>query len=51
MTTHVAALAASYDPSLPLAAAGVRIPLWGLPILLVVAGGIALYQKSRDGGR
>ena len=28
--------------------AGVRIPIWGLPILVVVAIGASIYQKKRE---
>jgi hypothetical protein len=36
---------------LPLAEAGFRIPIWGIPILLVLALGVGWYQKSRDADR
>jgi len=31
--------------------AGVRIPIWGLPILIVAAIAASIYQKNRDKNR
>ena len=36
---------------LQLAEAGFRVPIWSIPILLLVAVGVSVYQKRRDGGR
>lgn len=32
-------------------AAGARVPLWALPIILIAAAGAAWYRKTRDGDR